>query len=104
MSESARLSPVTTGFALAAAVSIVFNTALAWAKDAYPPLNTLMASIAGHHWTTHGLADLALFVVLGFVFSRSTIGKSLPADRRRIILIGATTIATLGLILWFVFV
>ena len=61
------MKPATSSFALAAAVAIVFNTLLAWAKDAWEPLNDFLKSIAGHHWTTHGLADLVVFVGLGLV-------------------------------------
>jgi hypothetical protein len=58
------MKPVTSGFVLAAAITVLFNTALAWAKDAYAPLNTFLQSLTGHHWTTHGLADLLLFLGL----------------------------------------
>ena len=75
------MNSTTSGFALSAAITILFNTALAWAKDAYPPLNTFMKSLTGHHWTTHGLADLFLFIGLGLIFSKSGIAEKINPAR-----------------------
>ena len=102
--DTPKLAAATSGFALAAAITVLFNTALAWAKDAYAPLNDFMKSIAGHHWTTHGLADLLLFVALGFVFTNSKSVEKIGASRMTGSLIAAVVIASLGLVLWFAFV
>lgn len=99
-----KLSPSTVGFALAAAVAVLFNTALAWAKDAYAPLNDFLKSILGHHWTTHGVADLVVFVVLGVVFTRAGVGSKLEAGRVINTLVGAVAVASVGLAVWFAFV
>ena len=40
--ESPKLKAATSGFVLAAAIAALFNTALAWARDAYAPLNGIM--------------------------------------------------------------
>lgn len=102
--DSSQLAPATVGFTLAAAVTVLFNTGLAWAKDAYPALNTFMASLAGHHWTTHGLADLALFLGLGFFFTRSKAGGKMDPAAVTGALIGAVALAAFGLAAWFAFV
>jgi hypothetical protein len=102
--DAPRLTAATSGFALAAAVTVLFNTALAWAKDAYAPLNDFMKSIAGHHWTTHGLADLFLFVALGFLFTKSKSVEKISASRLTAALVAAVVVAALGLVLWFALV
>lgn len=102
--ESPKLHPATSGFVLAAAVTVLFNTALAWAKDAYAPLNDFLKSIAGHHWTTHGLLDLALFAGLGFLFTSLKTGEKLSPHRLTVVLVGSVIVAALGLALWYVFV
>jgi len=96
------LDSVATAFGIAAAVTIVFNTLLAWVKDAYDPLNTLMAHVGGHHWTTHGLADVILFFALGAVLMR----RRAPMDGNRIALLvaGAVVVSGAGLGLWFLLV
>jgi hypothetical protein len=101
MMES-RLTPATSGFVLAAAITFLFNTALAIVKDLSPPLNAFMASVSGHQWTTHGLADLVLFAGLGFVFTYMRVGEKIEANRLIGVLIGAVAVAGLGLAVWYV--
>ena len=43
--DSAKLTPYSSGFVLAAAITVLFNTALACAKDSYAPLKTFMKSL-----------------------------------------------------------
>jgi hypothetical protein len=62
-------------FGAASAITVLFNVVLAFVKDAYVPLNTLMAHLTGHHWITHGLADVLLFVALGWLFA----ARGIPA-------------------------
>ena len=102
--ESGRLSPATAGFVLAATITALFNTVLACAKDASALLKAVMKSLAGHDWTTQGLIDLALFVGLGLIFSRTRVAERIDAGRLIAWLIGAVMIAAIGLGLWFAFV
>jgi hypothetical protein len=97
--EDNTLDSTATAFGIAAAVTIVFNTLLAWVKDAYEPLNTLMVHIGGHHWTTHGLADVILFFVLGTVLMRRRI--TMDGNRIAWLVAGAVVLSGAGLGLWF---
>jgi hypothetical protein len=101
-SESKLLTVRTSSFVLAAAVAVVFNTLLAWVKDAYEPLNAFMKSLTGHHWTTHGLADLLVFFVLAWIFEKTRIAEKLDPNRLISILVAAVVLAAVGLGLWFV--
>jgi hypothetical protein len=103
-SDSGKLTAATSGFVLAAAITVVFSTALACAKDAYAPLKAVMKSLAGHDWTTQGLIDLALFVGLGLIFMRARVAERIDPSRLIAVLIGAVVMAGLGLALWFAFV
>jgi len=87
-------------FGLAAAITILFNTLLAWVKDAYEPLNAFMASLTGHHWRTHGIVDVVVFVALGYIFLAS--GFRIGGARLAALLAGAVIVAGGGLALWFV--
>jgi hypothetical protein len=94
------LDNVSAAFGQAAVVAIIFNTLLAWVKDAYDPLNTFMAHLTGHHWITHGLAVLVVFFGLGFyLMSRRSTWNGMN-------LVIAVAIACIigggGLALWFV--
>jgi len=100
---NAPLSPATSGFVLSAAITVLFNTALAWAKDVYAPLSKFLASLAGH-WTAHGLLDLLLFAGLGLFFTSTRTAQRIPPQYLTGLLIGAVVSASLGLALWYVFV
>lgn len=90
-------------FGLSAAVTVVFNTLLAWVKDAYDPLNELMKAATGHHWRTHGIVDVILFFVLGYIFmSRGTAAQL--TDRLVVTVAAAAVVAGAGLAAWFFFV
>jgi uncharacterized membrane protein SirB2 len=103
MEREAKLPAVASGFTLAAAITILVNTVLACAKDASPPLKGFMKSIAGHDWTTQGLFDLALFVVLGLIFAKTRAADQIDAGRLVTILIASVFIASAGLALWYAF-
>jgi len=90
------------GYGIAAAVTIVFNTLLAWIKDAYDPLNSFMASLSGHHWTTHSVADVAVFLILGAILTTRRV--TIQGARLAMLLAGAAIIGGGGLALWFVLV
>jgi hypothetical protein len=93
-------SRASTAFALSAAIACLFNTALAWAKDAYAPLNKFMASLTGHHWITHGLADCIVFVGLGLIFM-NTSAVYIKPEKLVSIMIWSVAVASLGLFAWF---
>jgi len=101
--DSEGLTATTSGFVLATAVTVLVNTALACVKDAYAPLKVAMRSVTGHDWTTQGLLDLALFVGLGLIFTKTRIAEQMSPSRLTSALIGAVVVAGLGLALWFAF-
>jgi hypothetical protein len=80
-STPSALSPTTSGFVLSATITALFKTGLAWAKDSYPPLDDFMKSVGGHHWTTHGIVDLTLFLGLGIVFTKSRAAENIDPNR-----------------------
>lgn len=87
-------------FGVSAAITVLFNTVLAWVKDAYDPLNNFMAALTGHHWWTHGFFDIALFVILGWILA-SRSGDAHMSDRLVTTVVAAVVIAGFGLAGWF---
>jgi hypothetical protein len=98
------MTRTTSGFVLSAAITVLFSTVLACFKDVNAPLKAFLKSIAGHDWTTQGLADLVLFLVLGFIFTKTGALEKIAPDRLTAVLIIAVVTAGLGLGLWFAFV
>ena len=91
------------GFGLSAAITVLFNVILAFIKDSWPALNSFMASLTGHHWRTHGLADVILFVLLGWFFTTRGIPGGKLTTNSAITVSGAAIIASAALGLWFLF-
>lgn len=90
-----------SAFAIAAAVACIFNTLLAWAKDADAPLNTFMGRLTGHHWITHGIADLFVFFGAALILMRSSSVARLNLDRAASILIWCVAASAAGLVAWY---
>jgi hypothetical protein len=100
-SESPKLTSATSGFVLAAALTVVFNTALACVKDTSAPLKNFMKSLTDHDWTTQGLVDVLLFVGLGVVFMKSRMMERTNPIHLIVILVVAVASAGLGLAFWY---
>jgi hypothetical protein len=98
------LSHTATAFGIAAAVAVVFNTLLAWVKDSYEPLNSAMAKVLGHHWTTHGVAVVLVFLIVGWVLSRLVSDPIKGSYGTIYALCAAVVLAGLGLAGWFILV
>jgi hypothetical protein len=99
--ESVKLGQASAGFGIAAALTAVFNTTLACVKDAYRPLQNLMNAIAGHNWTTQGLADVVLFLGLGLILSNTRTIQSIKPNRLISFLVMAVAVAGVGLFVWY---
>jgi hypothetical protein len=95
------LDRVSAAFALSASVAFIFNTVLAWVKDSVPALNTFMAHLTGHHWTTHSLFDLAVFIGLGFVFMSTGTADRMSGPALIKTVIGSAVVGGFGLLAWF---
>lgn len=100
--DSPGLGRASAAFALSAAITVLFNTFLACAKDAYQPLNRFMGSLAGHNWTTQGLADLTLFFGLGLIFLKTGWAAKMDSGRLIFLLAAAVVGAGAGLFVWYV--
>jgi len=99
--DAGRLNRATAAFGAAAAMVILFNTVLACVKDAYAPLLRFMNSIAGHNWTTQGLADLVLFFGLGLVLMRTGWTDKIHGQSLASWLAAAVVLAGVGLAAWY---
>ena len=100
--DTPRLGRARSAFALSAAITVLFNTVVACAKDAYNPLKLFMASLSDHDWTTQGVADVILFVGLGFIFLKMSLPEKVNPARVISLLVGAVIVAGVGLFAWYV--
>jgi hypothetical protein len=78
---NATLDKTTIGFGLSVAAVNILNMLLVVFKELAPSLKKAMAAGTGHHWTTHGVLLVGLFIVLGFVFSSAIKPESWSAGK-----------------------
>ena len=69
------LSTYTVSFGLSLAITSVASALLVIAKEERPALMMSMQSATGHHWATHSLFALVLFLAVGFGLARTNDGQ-----------------------------
>jgi hypothetical protein len=57
------------GFGLSLIVTSLLNAAILLIKETNDGIIKAMKAAMGHHWTTHGVIIIVVFVLLGFIFS-----------------------------------
>ncbi len=102
-SAAPKLSRTSGGFAASAAIVVLLNTIVACAKDASLPLKKLLASPTGSDWTTQGLVDVIVFIVLGLILSNTSLSEKMTSKRLISFLVAAVVIAGVGLFAWYIF-
>ena len=94
-SENQALDKLSIGFAASFLIASIFNGLLIVAKESYAPLKDWMKSLFGHHWTTHGIFVIVLFIVLGYALSKADLGKKIDADKASSLVIAGTVLGGL---------
>ncbi len=69
------LNAQTRAFGLSAAVTCVASALLVVVKETNEGLLKFMKTITVHHWVTHGLFAVLLFLALGLLLARSNNGQ-----------------------------
>ncbi len=64
------LSKYTVPFGWSLAICAVLNSFLVVAKEKSKSVNSWMQRMTGHHWITHVVIILILFVAFGFAFAQ----------------------------------
>ena len=65
-----------TGYGISYSITAIFSALLVVLKESNEAVHGLMVALTGHHWVTHGVLNLILFVVLGMIFSRQDLNMS----------------------------
>ncbi len=70
----------TRAYGLSLAVTSVVSGLLVVLKELNEGVLTFMKAITVHHWVTHGLFDVAIFLIIGAVLSKSNQGQGVKID------------------------
>lgn len=93
------LGKYTAGFGLAMAITMIFTSLFLILKENSKGLKDGLASMLGHHWTSHGVITIIVFIVLGVLFSRLRIEESWGIDGWKLTAIIAAGTVLGGLII-----
>jgi hypothetical protein len=96
------ISPGATGFGVSYAITSVLSALLVILKESSEGVHDGLAAITGHHWVTHGLLDVIVFVVLGLVLSRMGGGLRMTGKALVTTIVGATILSGLIIAGYFV--
>lgn len=69
------------GFGLSLVITTLLNAIILVIKETNASVMSAMKSALGHHWTTHGVLVLIVFVVLGFIFSGMKLENKLDSGK-----------------------
>jgi len=86
-------NPTETGFGVSYAITCILSAILVVLKESSVAVHDGLTAILGHHWVTHGALNIILFLVLGFILSRS----GMTMGNRALIktMVGATVVGGL---------
>jgi hypothetical protein len=82
--EDTTVSKHTISFGLSLALCAVLNAILVVAKERSKRVADWMQKITGHHWITHVVIILMLFVACGWCFDRTNGGQGPKMPFRRL--------------------
>ncbi|HQN57749.1 MAG TPA: hypothetical protein PLR24_10965 [Saprospiraceae bacterium] len=69
----------TAGFGLSLVVASFLNAIILIVKEKNTAVMSALKAALGHHWITHGLIVIAVFIILGFIFSNMKLESKLNA-------------------------
>jgi len=96
------MSPKITGYGLAYSIAVIFNALLMMLKEGIPAVHNFMTLLTGHHWVTHGVLDLLVFVAFGMLFTAR--GIEWDGNKLATYVVGSTVLAGLMIVGFFVII
>jgi len=87
------ISAKVTGYGISYAITSILSALLVVLKESNESVHGLLVSITGHHWVTHGLLNVIVFVALGAVLSRMGGGIRMTGNALIATVAGATVIS-----------
>ncbi len=83
------------GFGYSYSLTSFASALLVVLKESNQSVLGFMVGLTGHHWVTHGLLAILLFLVIGWILSKSQFTKSANANSLIVAVIGSTIVSGL---------
>jgi hypothetical protein len=100
-SDHKGLDKLSIGFGVSFLIASIFNGLLIVAKENFAPLKNWMKSLSGHHWITHGIFVIVIYIALGYIFSRVDMDRKIDADKTSGLVIAGTVLGGLIIVGFF---
>ena len=88
------MNKYSVGFGLSLVVTTLLNAVILVVKEISTNVMNAMKAALGHHWTTHGVILIVVFVVLGFILSNVKLKTEWNSQRMLKYIIWAVIIST----------
>jgi len=104
--ENSTVSKSSVSFGLSLAIAAVVNAILTAVKEKSPAVMDGMKKLTGHHWITHTVIVLAVFVIFAVIFSRMNGGQGVKLTIGGLIrtVVGGVMLAGLIIVGFYLFV
>lgn len=96
--ENSEIGKYAESFGLSFAITSVVSALLVILKESSEEgVLAGMKAVTGHHWVTHGLINLILFVILGWALSKANNGQGIKMSANGLVscIVGAVIISGL---------
>jgi Na+/H+-translocating membrane pyrophosphatase len=97
--DNTAVSKRSVTFGLALAVACVINALIVVVKEKNDAVMNGMKKITGHHWITHTIVVLAVFVIVALVLGRKNCGRGPEITADRLIKTVVSGVVVAGLII-----
>jgi len=73
---STELDSRVVGYGLSYSIASILSALLVVLKESNESVHNLLVAMTGHHWVSHGLINIIIFLVLGYIFSNRDMDMS----------------------------
>ena len=101
MKSKTKMNKYALGFGLSLVVTNLLNAVILVVKEVSAPVMNVMKAALGHHWTTHAVLLLFVFVILGAVFSIYEVGAKWDSRKMMYYIIGSVIISVVIITVFF---
>ena len=97
--EASGISKSARAFGIALALASIANSLLVVVKEKSPALQAEMKKLTGHHWITHAIVIVGIFLVSGWIFSKLNGAQGIRIATGKLIAALVSGVALAGLII-----
>ena len=103
--ETTTVSKNSVSFGLSLAIASIVNAVIVCVKEKNETMMNGMKKLTGHHWVTHTVIVLAVFVLFGIIFGRMNAGQGMKFTIGGLIrtVVGGVAIAGLIIVGFYLF-